>query len=217
MDATWLMVLDNADDPDILYDWLPAQGPGCILVTSRYLYTKENVYRLGNGLDLAPLSPKDGGKMLRKLSERQEEADAVATSTQIVELLGGLPLAISQMSGITRQKHLALKDFEEWYREDSKALHSLKVRGMLSNYQYTVGTVWAVEQMSVSAQTLLKVLSVLDPDRIPEELLMDGMKDVNVPHYLVKKHHYFSARAELIHGSLVSRNMATNELRILLC
>lgn len=126
---------------------------------------RKNVYRLGNGLDLAPLSPKDGGKLLRKLSEHQEEADAVVTSTRIVELLGGLPLAISQMSGIIRQKHLTLKDFEEWYREDSKALHSLKVRGMLSNYQYTVGTAWAIEQMSVSAQALLKVLAVLDPDR----------------------------------------------------
>jgi hypothetical protein len=211
--ATWLMVFDNADDPDVLYDWLPEQGPGCILVTGRYPYLREKIYLLKNGLDLEPLSPEVGGEMLRRLSDREQEENAVQTSTRIVELLGGLPLAISQMSAIIRRKHLTLRDFEDWYREDSKALHNLQYKRMQANYQHTVGTAWAVDQLSASTRSLLQVLSVLDPDRIPEELLQ-VVGEVKLPNYPIKKDEYFNARAELINTSFVTKNMAANELRI---
>ncbi|KAK3941872.1 P-loop containing nucleoside triphosphate hydrolase protein [Diplogelasinospora grovesii] len=122
VEATWLMVFDNADHPDVLYDWLPGQGPGCILVTGRYPYVKENAYRLERGLDLEVFSPEVGGDMLRKLSGREQEAAAMDASIRISEALGGLPLAIFQMSAIIRQNHLTFKDFEDWYREDAKGL-----------------------------------------------------------------------------------------------
>ncbi|KAL9028780.1 MAG: hypothetical protein Q9196_002903 [Gyalolechia fulgens] len=211
VNPTWLMVFDNADDPDVIYDWLPTQGPGCVLVTGRYPYTKETSYKLGNGLGLEPFSSEAGGEMLRNLSGRKGEAK---TSVRISELLGGLPLAIAQMSAVIRRKHLTLDDFEHLYREDSKDLLDLRVGEMHTKYQYTLGTTWAVEQLDVSAYTLLKVLSVLDPDRIPEELLLDGVKRVELPNYPVKRSVYINARAELIYSSMVTRNMATNELRI---
>lgn len=214
VDAKWLIVFDNADSPETLYDWLPEQGPGCILVTGRYPYVRENVYLLGNGLDVEPFSPEFGGKLLRQLSERENEIDAEDTSKRIVELLGGLPLAINQMSAIIRHKHLTLKDFEIWYREDSKDLQNLKIGGMQSNYEHTIGTAFAAEQLDPVALALLRILSVLDADRIPEELLMDGAKGIELPNYPVKKNEYFNARAELIHRALVTRNMAANELRI---
>ena len=216
--ARWLMVFDNADNPDVLYDWLPEQGPGCILVTGRYPYLRAGNYPLKNGLDLEPLSPEVGGEMLRRLSDREREANAVHTSTRIVELLGGLPLAISQMSAIIRRKHLTLRDFEDWYRDDPKALHNLQLEGMQASYEHTVGTAWAIDQLSASARSLLQVLSVLDADRIPEELLqvVDGGKEINLklPNYPITKDEYFNARAELINTSFVTRNMAANELRI---
>ena len=60
----------------------------------------------------------------------------------------------------------------------------------------------------------MNVLAFLDPDRISEELLNEGAKDVELSNFPNRKHTYFSARAELIYASLVTRNMATNELRI---
>lgn len=39
-EGRWLFAFDNADDPGILYDWFPSQGPGAILVTSRDPSTK---------------------------------------------------------------------------------------------------------------------------------------------------------------------------------
>ncbi|KAL8831927.1 MAG: hypothetical protein Q9170_005089 [Blastenia crenularia] len=214
VNATWLMIFDNADDPDVLYDWLPTQGPGCVLVTGKYPYTKETSYKLSNGLGLELFSSEAGGEMLRGLSGRKEGPRAMETSNRISDLLGGLPLAIAQMSAIIRRKHLTLDDFEDWYREDSKDLLDLRIGEMQTKYQYTLGTTWAVEQLDPFAFSLLKVLSVLDPDRIPEELLMDGINGVELPNYPLKRSVYLNARAQLIHSSMVIRNMATNELRI---
>lgn len=94
VEATWLMVFDNADDPDIRYDWLPSQGPGCILVTGKYSYVREATYCLDRGLDLETFLPKKGRDMLRKLSRREKETDAMEASSRISRALRGLPLAI---------------------------------------------------------------------------------------------------------------------------
>ncbi|KAL9611676.1 MAG: hypothetical protein Q9167_003705 [Letrouitia subvulpina] len=217
VDATWLLVFNNADNPDILGDWIPTQGPGCILVTSRFPYVKMSTYYLRIGLELQPLSPEIGGDMLRQLSEREQETNAVSSSIRIAELLGGLPLAISQMSAIIQRDQLTLQEFEEWYHEDSKGLHSERVPGKESDYQYTIATVWAIEQLELNKKpvfSLLKVLAILDPDIIPEDLLHEDIKDIELPDYPKKGRPYFNARADLLRASLVKRNIASNELRI---
>ncbi|KAL9097860.1 MAG: hypothetical protein Q9165_000186 [Trypethelium subeluteriae] len=210
----WLLVFDNADDPDIMYDWLPTEGPGSMLVTSRYPYLKENTYRLSMGLDVSPLEPNVGGAMLCKFCGRTDEPDAKEVSTRIVQRLGCLPLAIAQMSAIIRRKHLSLNEFEEYYNENPKSLHKQRIPGSLGNYQQNVSTTWAIEQLSPAALAVLKVLSVVDPDRVPEKVLTDGAAKVSLEGFPKTKPAYFEARTELIQTSLVARNMATSELRL---
>ncbi|KAI9172710.1 nb-arc and tpr domain containing protein [Paramyrothecium foliicola] len=214
MEARWLMIFDNADNPDVLYDWLPEQGRGCIIVTSKYPYVKEGAYRLDRGLQLDPFPPEDGAEMLRRLSNFEQGLNVVEASIRISKALGGLPLAIFQMSGIIRENHLSFKDFEDWYAEDAKMLYNLRARGMQTNYQYTVSTAWAIEQLGEAERSLLKVLSVLDPDRIPEDLLTEAAESIQLSGYPARKPQYFAARSKLIHASLITRNMATNELHI---
>ncbi|KAH8729231.1 nb-arc and tpr domain-containing protein [Ilyonectria robusta] len=213
VEGRWLMIIDNVEEPDDIYNWLPDHGPGCILVTSKYPLVNEKTFRLDNGLNLEPFSSVAGAAMLRKLSDRNQSGDT-AVSVRIAEALGGLPLGIAQMSAIIREYHLSFEDFEVWYSKNKKELHELRVKGMLGNYKYTLGTVWAVEKLSNPARALLGVLSVLDPDRIPEKLLEGGADQVELTDYPSNKGNYLMARAELIHTSLVSRNMAANELRI---
>ncbi|KAF2238369.1 nb-arc and tpr domain-containing protein [Viridothelium virens] len=210
----WLLVFDNADNPDIMYDWLPTEGPGSMLVTTRYPYMKENTYRLPMGLDLSPLEPSVGAAMLCKFSGRTGEPDATEAGTRIVQRLGCLPLAIAQMSAIIRRKHLSLNEFEEYYNENPRNLHRQRIPGSLGNYKQTVWTTWAVEQLSPAALAVLKVLSVVDPDRVPEKVLTDGADKVSLENFPKTKSAYFEARTELIQTSLVARNMATSELRL---
>lgn len=73
-EGRWLMIFDNADSPDILYNWLPEHGPGCVLVTGRYLYVRENAYRLGRGLDLEPFPLEVGGRNAPKVGRERRPA-----------------------------------------------------------------------------------------------------------------------------------------------
>jgi len=212
----WLFAFDNADDPEILCDWMPSQGPGAILVTSRDPTIRESPF-LTDGLDLSSLSPEEGGDMLRRLSKREDEVDAVDLCIKIATALGGVPLAISQMCAIMRRKNLSLKEFKEYYKEDAKSLLSMKVAGMssaLPKYDRTIWTTWAVDQLPPNAYALLKILVVLDPDTIQEQLLRSGANDVEPPDYPKTGKAYFDARAKLIQSSLVKRDIATHELSI---
>jgi hypothetical protein len=214
VEAKWLLVFDNADDPDILYDWWPTKGVGSVLVTSRDPLAKDGFYPLSVGIDMKPFTPEEAGTLLQKLSRRENEANGRDSCIRIAAILGGVPLAITQMSGIIRRRHLSLGEFEEYYRDNAKRLHEMRISMGQTSYGHTISTVWAVEQLPKAAAALLKVLSLLDPDRIPEDLLTEGARYVPLEDYPLKKSAYYDARAELLRSSLITRNMETNELRI---
>lgn len=90
-EATWLLIFDNADDPKILTDYWP-QGSGSILLTSRDPSSKDMFTRKPLGLDLGPLSQKDGLFLFNHLTTTSNELE-VDTARQIVDALGGIPLA----------------------------------------------------------------------------------------------------------------------------
>lgn len=73
---------------------------------------------------------------------------------------------------------------------------------------------WALEELLPVTLTLLKVISVIDPDRIQEKMLMQGAKKVDFPNYSRTKPDYFEARYQLIRASLITRNIDENFLRI---
>ena len=207
VDAKWLLIFDNADDPDIIYDWWPTTGVGSILVTSRESLAKEGFYPLSAGIDLKPFHPEEAGTLLRKLSHRQSEVNGRQSCIRIATILGGLPLVITQMSRIIRRRHLLLEEFEEYYKANAKSLYEMRLARGQTSYDRTISTVWAIEELPKPAMALLKVLFLLDPDRIPEDLLTHGAKNMKLDDYPTKKPAYYDTRAELISSSLVTRNM----------
>jgi hypothetical protein len=99
-EAMWLLVLDNADDPSILYDWWPEIGTGAILITSRDPLAKETPCSITLGIDMPLFSNEEGGRLLSILSKREKEKNSAQLCAKICETLGGLPLAITQMGGV---------------------------------------------------------------------------------------------------------------------
>ena len=211
-ETKWLLILDNADDPDILNDYGPAMGTGSVLITSRNPIVKDGVYMGSARIDLPSMPAKDAGAFLHKISGRQTEKNSFNLCIQIAETLGGLPLAIIQIGSIIRRQHLSLKDLIEYYEEDAKTLHETSVPGL--TYNQTIASVWAVDSLPSQASALLRVISMLDPDGIPEEVLTKGAERVILDQYPKKKTDYFRARAELIRTSLITRNFEREQLRI---
>lgn len=64
-DLKWLLILDNADDLDITFDYLPVSDNGFILITGRDPLVKaETRFLVTEGIDLEPLSMENAGALL---------------------------------------------------------------------------------------------------------------------------------------------------------
>ena len=180
-EASWLIIFDNVDDPDIMYDFWPLTGVGSIIITSRNPLSMDSVYALTVDISLAPFDLDEAAPFLQTLSQREFQSNSLETCRKIVELLGRLPLAITQMGGIIRRRHLSLEDFLIYYANDAKKLHEMYVPGQNPTYNQTVSSVSMPDALSREATALLQILSFLDPDRISEETLFGNTKNVDAP------------------------------------
>ena len=96
-----LLVFDGCEEQQVLERWIPEEGGGRVLVTSRSLD------RAGSGplskalvLSLGRLSPAQGEELLR-LSRNEPVSDEGSLSALSVEL-GGLPLALRMAGALLR-------------------------------------------------------------------------------------------------------------------
>ncbi|MFF7452817.1 FxSxx-COOH system tetratricopeptide repeat protein [Kitasatospora sp. NPDC008115] len=85
----WLLIFDNAEDPELLDPWLPAAGPdGHVLVTSR----DRRWARRPGRTEVEVFDRAESVELVRHFNTGVERADA----ERIAELLGDLPLAVGQ-------------------------------------------------------------------------------------------------------------------------
>ncbi|NUR62933.1 MAG: tetratricopeptide repeat protein [Catenulispora sp.] len=86
-----LVLLDNVADIRQVRPLLPAESRCCVIITSRSrLSGLEDCARL----ELGSLSPQDGASLFAKVVGDERPRSEPAAATRIVELCGGLPLAI---------------------------------------------------------------------------------------------------------------------------
>ena len=208
----WLIVFDNADEPDLLADFWPLHSTGSILLTSRNPLAGHAYFTHLSGIELPPMAPEDVGRLLQKLFFREDEPNSLETCSLIAELFGGLPPAIMQMGCLILIKHLSLLEFVEYYNHDMRKFQESTVPGLTK--QQTVASIWNIESLPPPAVALLHVLSVLDPDLIYEEILIAGANHVELENYPKAKTEYFEAREALIKSSLVTRNIELGFVKI---
>ncbi|KAI0873550.1 P-loop containing nucleoside triphosphate hydrolase protein [Hypoxylon argillaceum] len=209
-EASWLLIFDNAGDPMILADHWP-QGGGCrgsILITSRDPLAKTRFTRRPSGLDLGPLTQEDSLSLFRRLTINLTESKD-NTARQIYDAFGGVPLAISQMASIIRQKHITWPEFLKlWTDHEERAnLYETKFDTNLVTYRHSLATVWAFEKLKPHARQLLEFISFLGPYIIiREDLLIKAFMEIPFEGFQFKKSSYFEAVSDLLHSSLIQRD-----------
>ncbi|KAI0147060.1 hypothetical protein GGR57DRAFT_264768 [Xylariaceae sp. FL1272] len=217
-EPTWLIIFDNADDLSVLRDFWPVVGNGSILVTSRDPLAKTRTHlSVKRGLDVEPLKRTEAGALLRRLTGYARSTD-VGPSEEIADKLSGLPLAIHQIAGTINRRLISLKEFQDlWNREALRTDFYKQDSGLQPK---TVWTVWAFEDLSQPALSLLNLIAFMDPDQIPEGLLnQDKDKDVVqgmtvIDQFPRDEIDFINARTELSKSSLVRRNVDRKELII---
>lgn len=210
-DANWLLIFDNVGDLDALDDFWPVSGSGSLLITSRDPLAKTAHSVNAPSIDLEPFATIDGARFLRQLTCVTGED---SKSEEIVERLGGLPLAITQMAGIIRRQYLSFSEFLERYEDDSELpeLHQLSIDHPRRTYDQTIASVWVFDTLGTAAQLILKVTSFLDPDCIPEQIYLEGASGVKISTFPRKLSSLAAARAELLQASFIKRNAEKKEI-----
>lgn len=180
--SRWLLIFDNADHPERVYDFLPSPCYGHILLTTRSHSTA--TYALP--IEISEMVSEEGCNFLLRrakvigLEASVKEASQVdhKDAQVIVEALGGLPLALDQAGAYIEESNCGLARYAELYQTYRGML--LQYRGDAKReYPYSVATTWSLAFESVryanpAAGELLSLFAFLAPDAIPEEIISEG-------------------------------------------
>ncbi|UPK93796.1 hypothetical protein LCI18_004731 [Fusarium solani-melongenae] len=211
--VNWLLIFDNLDNLDLLDDYWPKLGRGSVLITSRDPNAKQNLY-IHEGLHLPPLTNTETEALLQKLTFVGADDSQKEALAKIARSLSGLPLAISQMAGVLRLFGLSYTDLWEFLQEEGiENLYARQSGSRNAQKTQSLATYWALDCLSDPAKALLQVMCLLDPDDIPEDILIDKSGQVSLTDYPGSRGDYYSARRELFSYSLIKQNR-TNKLSL---
>lgn len=213
----WLLIFDNADDVALLQPYLPLQGNGSILFTTR----AHAVSAFAASIDVEQMGLQEGTMLLLHRTQRQNAADEEHNeATNIVIALDGFPLALDQAGAYIEETGCQFRDYLQVYQQHRQTL--LARRGtQFTNYPSSVATTWSLsfeylEQSSPAAAELLRLCAFLAPDAIPEELISQGQRGLGPRFQPITSdlHTLNEAIGELQKFSLIQRNPENKLLRV---
>ncbi|MFF3323471.1 FxSxx-COOH system tetratricopeptide repeat protein [Streptomyces sp. NPDC002889] len=155
----WLIVLDNAEDPDQIEPWLP-DGAGHVLITSR----NPDWRGIANqtGLDVFTRSDSLAYLRTRIPGIASEQADVLAKD------LGDLPLAVAQAAGVIGNGMTLGRYRQLLTTSTAEILKEGDTRGYPASLAAAVGIATArLEDDHPDAAALLRLGSFFGPEPIP--------------------------------------------------
>lgn len=208
--ASWLLVYDGVEDPTILNEFWPYNGPGSVLITSR------SPFSWTASVQLAPFTEQEAIAFLLKLTGEEASDEQRKAVGKVNHQLGGLPLALAQMAGLMQHKKLTFAEFLESYKEQEELLRQsdsdLVVQA--SGYEHTLASVWAFENLA-HGEPMLNLVSMLDPDGIIEGILTVALtKSGVITSFPSSWPEYIDARNELVACSLLRRDKIEKKFAI---
>ncbi|HLL35658.1 MAG TPA: FxSxx-COOH system tetratricopeptide repeat protein, partial [Streptomyces sp.] len=155
----WLIVLDNAEDPERLEALLP-DGPGHVLITSR----NPAWGKIVPGLQLGVFSREESmGHLTGQLpSLTEEQADALA------EALGDLPLALTQAAGVLSDGMPVDQYLRVLETNTAQLLDHGKAHGYPASLAASIGIAQdRLKDGHQEAVAVLRLASLLGPEPVP--------------------------------------------------
>lgn len=180
---TWLLVLDNCDDPDIDYlDYFPEGAFGVIIMTTRNNECQQ--YATTKSVALDGLSGGDSKDLLLKATclPRAEYSIHDKDAQIVAKLLQSHPLALIQAGAYVSRGHCSLADYPSVYEQQRGRLLSYRPRQAQSRYKdvYTTFEISANSLKNSNSSThrdalqLLPILAVCGSSHLPLSLFEQG-------------------------------------------
>ncbi|KAK7928259.1 tetratricopeptide repeat domain-containing protein [Apiospora marii] len=202
----WLVVIDNADNPDDVLDFWPYDGQGSIIITSRNRGSMTQNYFSESGSELTSMTVDDAARLLQSLLENgNRPKESFEMLRTVVVKLECWPLAIAQMAGIICRRNLPLAKFLEIYdcRENRSKYQSQKF-GKMDGYSLTLAAAWALDDMSPGAAQLLSVISLFTPASIPQEILTSTPERAKLVSYPLNAGDFYSEIEKIESCSIIA-------------
>jgi len=198
----WLLVLDNVDDVSVVRDLLPAYDTGGhVLITTRI----GDVRRIpAEGLEILPMEELEGIEFLMAVSNIDSEGSNLDEARMIVEVLGGLPLAIDQAAAFIRSS-----DTYAFLDILSNNASELLSETPLGNHPYprsiSCTSSISLGQLSPAAKSLAELFAFLNPDEILVDFLEAGACELkgSAGPIIRKRYSFVKALSDLQSLSLV--------------
>ncbi|KJZ70980.1 hypothetical protein HIM_09635 [Hirsutella minnesotensis 3608] len=191
----WLLVVDNADDLHILSEapgssiggsslaqCLPFGCKGSILFTTRNYKAVESLARK----NLVSVEPMEADDAYQLLESNLNMALVTGSATQLLELLGNLPLAIKQASAYMNQNLISTTEYLTTYESDEDETIYLLSRefedlGRYDKIKNPIAATWMISFRQIlrsdpTAADYLRFMSFLAERDIPRSLLPDRGK-----------------------------------------
>ncbi len=174
--TNWLLIMDDVDDPKLVYDILPATGNGAVLLTTLTPITAT----ITRGIELDTMRRDEGASFLLRrakiLATHDELEQASLEQRRLAEVItqsmGGLPLALDQAAAYIEETGCGLVGYFQRYQLHRELL--LKRRGgLLPEHPVALSTTWSlslekVARLNPGAIDILRLLAFLHGEAIPE-------------------------------------------------
>ena len=181
----WLLILDNADDLDLLEPFRPKNATGHILLTSRASHFTGKL-GIKKSIELKSLLPKDALAFLFDRTDRnsEEEPDSERkAAADLAQHLGYFPLALEQAAAYIAAEEKSFADYlAEFRKREIELLEEAppetgEYYGADAQEYKTVRTTWdfnfkAIEKDNPATADLLRFCAFLAPEDIPMILVV---------------------------------------------
>lgn len=159
----WLLIFDNADEPEELTDVLP-QGPGHVLITSRN-------HRWAGIVDAVPVDVFTRKESVEFLTRRVPRGITPEDADRLAEELGDLPLALEQAGALHAETGIAVSEYLRLLTQRTSQLLS---QGKPTEYPVSMTAAWALSVASLEeklpeALDLLRYCAFFGPEPIPRD------------------------------------------------
>jgi len=177
----WLLILDNADDPDMAREFIPSNKSGHVLLTTR----AQNVGDIALRNAVCKMEPREGALFLLRKTRNLKNGEPLASAPSelrnqaeaLSKELDGLPLALDQAAAFMAETQSSIEGYLSLYGRERVELLSHQGELRQSHPSVTVTFLLAfnkVAEANPAAADLLRVCAFLEADSIPEEIFSEG-------------------------------------------
>jgi len=186
--SRWLLIWDNVEELTLIDRFLPSARSGAMLITTRC----QALGTFARGVELLPMEQEEAmlfllrrAKVLGSEATREQMQqlamrlpDEYAAVSEVVTVLGGLPLALDQAGAYIEETLCGLSGYLLRYQQQSSHLLDRRGGSGADHPQSVTATFRLsrerIEREQHAAVDILQVCAFLYAEAIPEELFVEG-------------------------------------------